>query len=366
MKAAQQIWGIVWVTALCLLFPAQSFGAERTRVAFLNPGGPGDAFFQPMTDFMQAAADDLGFELTVYFANRNHVLYDENIHRLFSTQPLPEYIIGTNARGSGKALLKVAEAAGVKTLFVNQGFIDVEQIVVGAPGERYKQWLFEYLPDDVNAGYLLAKTLLDEAVERSSDGTAEVLAITGHEESVASVLRLRGLKEALVEYPGVRLNQAVYADWKRDKAKILTHRLLERYPSTSVIWSASDVMAHGACEALRETGRKPGSDVVVGGVDWADSALDSLRKKEFTASVGGHFMDGGWAMVLLYDMMHGIQPDKLGRSSFSVLTADNVDVYARLREQSWTAIDFRAFSKHLNPELKQYNFGLEAVLKQLQ
>lgn len=236
MHTLQRFFSIILgMTVMVLACSTQSWSAERPRVAFLNPGGRGDAFFQPMTDFMQAAAEDLGFALTVYYADRNHVLYDENIRRLFSSPPLPDYIVGMNARGSGQVLLGLSEIAAVKTVIINQGFIGVDKTIVGSPGEKFKQWLFEFVPDDVNAGYLLAKALFDEAVSRNGDGPVEVLAIAGHAESVASTLRLRGLKEALVEYPQVRLNQILHADWEREKAHMLTLRLLERYHAAQIV-----------------------------------------------------------------------------------------------------------------------------------
>ena len=71
--------------------------ADKPFVVFANPGSKDDVFFKLMTDFMQAAADDLGFELAVYYGNRNHVLIDENVETIFKRERLPDYLVGMNA-----------------------------------------------------------------------------------------------------------------------------------------------------------------------------------------------------------------------------------------------------------------------------
>nr|WP_321260100.1 ABC transporter substrate-binding protein [uncultured Pseudodesulfovibrio sp.] len=344
--------------------------SDKVSVAFLNPAAQGDVFFQLLTDFMQAAADDLGFDLDVYYGGRNHVLIDENVKTLFSRDTLPQYIIGMNARGAGEPLLAQAEAAGIKTVFINQSFLGAERKSAGRPGEKFTQWLFEYLPDDTHAGYLLAKKLIEKASKRGmidADGMINIIAVSGHETSPASLLREEGLREALAEFPNARLRQIIHAGWKPDRARELSQRLLRRYPDTSVVWSASDAMGAGVAEGVRELGKNPGLDILIGGVDWTQRAQELIEKGDFTVSVGGHFMDGAWALVMMYDAMHGIAVPRASQSHFSSLTARNIFEYRKhFGVSDWRKIDFTKFSKSLNPTLEYYDFGLEAVLDQME
>lgn len=355
------------VVLLSLALPVGA--ADKPYVVFANPAAKGDAFFQRMTDFMQAAADDLGFELEVYYGNRNHVQIDENIRTIFKKKRLPDYLIGMNARESGQTTLMLAEQHKVKTVFINQSFIGEERKAVGGPGEKYKQWLFEFLPDDVHSGYQLAMTLLEEAKIRGLGGMGRpihVFGISGHMASSASALREEGLKKAIEDTPGVVLDQVVHADWKEEKARELATRSLLRHSEISVIWAASDVMARGAAEGGRRMGRIPGRDILTGGVDWADFALDKVEDGSFTATVGGHFMDGAWALVMLYDYINGVDVPKSSTSTFSSIVRGNVGDYrGHFGAGEWNKIDFRKYSKHLNPELKAYDFGLESVLRQV-
>jgi len=353
--------------AVWLTFGATAHAADRPLVVFVNPGAEDDAFFGMTTSFMQAAADDLGFELEVYYGDRNHVLIDENVMAIFNRKPLPDYVIGMNARGAGKTMVERAEASGVKLIFINQGFLGVERVEMRLPGEKYKNWLFELLPNDVHSGYLLAKSLIEARMkEVGPDAKIEMLAISGHDESSASRLRVQGLKRALVEYPNVHLNQTVPAMWLRDKARTVTQRLLKRYPQTTVVWAASDIMGLGVLDAVTHLGMKPGRDVLVGGVDWAADGLGKVQSGEFAASVGGHFMEGGWALVMLYDLRHGVPVPNQSRSDFSVLTGGNIREYlANFGDRDWSRIDFTKFSKAENPALLEYPFGLDSLLEQV-
>ncbi len=350
---------------------ASSAQAEtRPLVVFANPADSDDVFFKPVTDFMQAAANDLGFELVTYYGKRNHVDIDENVTATFQREPLPDYLISMNARGSGKATLDLAEKTGIKTIFINQGFVGDDKKNYGNPGELYKQWIFEYLPDDSHAGYILTKELIEEAIKkdlRDENGFINIVALGGHETSPASILREQGLNRAVSEYPKARLLQLAHADWKREKAYELSKRLIKRYPNLSIIWTASDHMGAGIVDGIRESGKTPGKDILTGGVDWAAFAMDMVANGDFTVTIGGHFMDGAWAMVMLYDYIHGEQVTPSGKSHFSAITAENLESFrTHFGTANWEKIDFRKFSKHLNPEIKEYDFSLEAVLKQVQ
>ncbi|MGL1863610.1 MAG: ABC transporter substrate-binding protein [Pseudodesulfovibrio sp.] len=357
----------LFLLAVFLLAPA-AHAKSKPLVVFANPGGKGDAFFQLMDDFMQAAADDLGFELVVYHGDRNHVLIDENIENIFSQDRLPDYLIGMNARGSGVSMLKKGEAAHVKSIIINQSFLGEERDQMRNPGEKYKEWLFEYLPDDTQSGYLLAKSLIEKALADGlvdKDGKVNIIGISGHETSAASILREKGLAQAVKEFPQAQVLQVTHAGWKRDRAREIAQGLLIRHPDATVFWSASDMMAAGIADGIRDNGKRPGKDVLTGGVDWANFALDMVESGVFTVTVGGHFMDGAWGLVMLYDQIHGKTVPTFSNSHFSSITAKNVASYRKnMAPENWDKIDFKKFSKHLNPKLKEYDFSLEAILKQ--
>lgn len=343
-------------------------GKGKPSVVFLSPGAKDDAFFGPMVEFMKAAADDLMIDFEVIYGRRNHVVYEENARTLFKRATTPDYVIITNTRGAASLVLPLAERYYTKVVIINEGLHDDQIEVLGSPGKKFKQWIFQYLPDDTLPGYLLAKILIKAAKSNKnigSSGTYHMAAIAGHKASRASTLRIRGLKRALKEHPEVRLVQVINADWKREIARTATSRLLRRSPEISMLWTASDLMATGVVAAAKGRKLLMGVDLFTGGIDWAPFAISAVQDGDFKATLGGHFMDGAWALVMIYDHAHGLKIPKTSYSTFSAITRKNVDRYTTLfGKKQWNRIDFTHFSRHLDPTLKTYDFSLDAVLKQ--
>lgn len=360
---------ITYVMFLIVLLAPSSFAAGNPTVTFLNPGGEDDAFFGMMTSFMQAAADDLNIELEVIYCDRDHFKLQEEGGLLLKRDELPEYLILINEKNSVPELLRTASRKGIKVALINEGLKEKFRREIGGPGDTLHNWLFELLPDDRMAGYLLAKALISAARNTVNEkGRLYLSGISGSFQTGSSSSRVQGLKDAMAEYNDVHLQQIVPAYWQEDKARKVTMGLLERYPNTTIIWSASDLMARGALKAGIESYDHRHAKLITGGIDWAEFALKMVESGMFAATVGGHFMDGAWALVMLYDYHNGIPLEtKSIMSPFSVITRENVDAYLdHFGEHNWAAIDFRKFSKKLNPQLTSYTFGLTPVMEQLQ
>ncbi len=79
-------------------------------------------------------------------------------------------------------------------------------------------------------------------------------------------------------------------------------------------------------------------------------------------------MDGAWVLVMLYDMHNGRPLTKTRYlSKYSLITPSNVGKYlAHFGNLNWSEIDFREFSLLGASTDREYHFGLEAVMQQLQ
>lgn len=114
---------------------------------------------------------------------------------------------------------------------------------------------------------------------------------------------------------------------------------------------------------------KPGRDIVTGGIDWLPEALEEVRNKEIDVSVGGHFIEGGWVAVLIYDYFNGkdFASERVSwKTHMRPITSSNVDYYEnKLNEKNWGKINFRKFSKVYNPSIKKYDFKMQNILNQL-
>lgn len=366
------IFRFVFLTILLLSgFQTGTLLADhKFSVFFLNPGAKEDFFFQRMSTFMEAAAKNLQIDLKIAYCNRNHLKIYREAKKVIDGEELPDYMILINEKNAVSKVLPMANNKGIKTLIINEGFFDTSEDM-GEPRAKFENWLGELLPDDYHAGYMLSRSLIQQALanrkEEEKDKPLEVVAITGTHKTESAMFRVQGMKNAIAAFPNVKLRQVVHAYWERERAKNITFSLLKRYPNAKVIWAASDGMALGVTDALAVLGKTAGKEIHTGGIDWASFAFDKVKEGTFTATVGGHFMDGAWGLIMLYDYHHGKDfPRYQNKSPFFVVTQKNVDRYAAaFSSNQWSKIDFSRFSKVHNTTIKEYPFHAEKVLSQL-
>lgn len=345
--------------------------AESTKsLALFISRSEGDAFWGPVVDFTQAACDNLGMNLKVYYADSNLIKMRRQVKKVARSKNPPDAIIVHNFIGVGISVLKEGEKAKVPVFLFNSG---VDYKKAGKPREKFKYWIGDMLPDDEGAGYDLANFLVDKAKKNKKtgpDGKVHVLGIEGKVSAAASILRKAGLERAMKKRNDAILHQIVPANWSQDEAKSRFLVMKKRYPHISVAWAASDLMSIGVTEAVKSLSMKPNKDIFTGGVDWAKPALDSVNSGIMTATGGGHFMEGGWVAVLLYDYLHGIDFAKetvMMRSKQHLLHDGNIGNYLKhFGGGDWGKIDFKQFSKKLNPKIKKYKFGLNVLMEQFQ
>jgi ABC-type sugar transport system substrate-binding protein len=336
------------------------------RIALFTPWEKDDLFWSQVVDFMKAATDDLGMRLEVHYAHGTRREMKEQVQEASGGESPPDAQVVLSFRKSGPDLLRIAEENKIPVLLINAG-VDNEKL--GEPRVVLKHWIGEILPDDESAGFDLANVLVDAALKAGKagkDGKVDIVALGGTYTFGPAELREKGLHRALKLRDDARLKRIVPAHWKRAVAREKSLQLHKIYPDASVYWAANDQIALGVMDASAELGL----DVISGGVDWTSKALESIESGRMTASVGGHFMEGGWAAVLLYDWFHGrdfAEETVAFRSRMGILTKDTVGPYKRNfhGKGGWDKIDFRKFSKVLNPEVGSYAFGFEAVLSQV-
>lgn len=369
-KKLRRVVLLAFLLVCTLLLSRPAMASDVFSVSFLNPGGRGDAFFDMMVSFMEAAADDLGIEFETIYCDRNHLKMHEEGVKLLSRKNLPDYLVLINEKDAGKDVLRLASDKGVKVALINEGLQSRDRERFGGPGELLPNWILEILPDDRQAGFLLGQYLIAAARAQGLTGDAgevNIVAISGNYQTGSSTSRVDGLRQAVLNDGKAFLLQVVPGYWDEKHAGKVAKGLLERYPRANVLWSASDLMAKGAVDSLHGMKGRPLKKMTVGGVDWAEFALHMVERGTLSATVGGHFMDGGWALVMLFDLHNGIPLEKSSyRTRFSLIDEKNIEAYLDyFGRHDWSRIDFSRFSKKYNPELTEYAFGLDALMTQL-
>ncbi len=348
--------------------------SEPMEVVFLNPGksdpaDPTGGFWMEVSSFMQAAADDLGVDLEIIYSERNHLLMRKKAEEVLSRENLPDYLIVVNEKLAAAGIVALAEQKNVKVFNIMMGFYGNQAAHLGKPREKYKNWIGGLIPDNRWAGYHLASELIKKVREQGvADKNIRLLPIAGDYATQATLLRNEGLAYARADFYNSQFLPEIHCLWRKDMAYDLVRKFMKRDPQVNVIWAANDPMALGAIEGIKENGLIPGKDVLVGGINWDRPALEAVRDGRLALSIGGHFMIGGWGLVMLYDYHHGYDFIERGgpivrKKIFSVIDSGNVNHFLRrFGMRDWNKIDFKRFSKAYNDTLNEYDFSVDALI----
>jgi len=353
-----------------LMVSSSSYAEDSIKVTFLNPDPKGNQFWDLQTCFMEAAAADLGIDLkVVYSPGKNRFEYMELAEKILTSGHRPDYFIGIFKKEASLNILQMAEKNKVRFFSINTDVPEEIREACGAPREKFMHWIGQMIPDDTQAGYELARILIEKAEkagENGRDRSIQVVGLSGSRDSSAALDRNKGLQKAVEEYPDAFLHQIVFTDWDQEEARLKADSLFVRYPALNVIWCASDRISMGAVQAIEAAGKIPGKQVLTGGIDWSKEGRQGVKSGKMEATLGGHFMEGALALVLLYDYHHGKDfATELGvriPTRFHVITAENVDIWdQKFHEKKWDRINFKKLSKIYNPARKKYNFDLQVI-----
>lgn len=349
--------------------------ALAQSVAFINPGKSSEQYWLTSARAMEAAARSLNMRFENFYAERQHPRSIDIAKEIIARPPAerPDYVVFSNDYGTGPELLRLFDAAGIKTFMAYSGISEPnDRQLTGKPRERYKNWLGTLEPHAEEAGYLTAKALIARgraAGLQSGDGKIHLLAISGDRSTPTSIRRGEGLRKAVAEAGDAVIDQEVLAAWNREKAEGQAEWLFARYPATRLVWAGNDLMAFGAMDSWEKRGGKVGHDAWFSGINTSREAMEAIQNGRLTALAGGHFIAGAWAMVMIYDFHHGRDFAKdegveLDMSMFTLFTPTEAKVFTqRFGELRFEQVDFRRYSKVLNPKLKRYAFGFAQLLR---
>lgn len=364
-----------WIAALCVILVGSTHVYARdakdtflARVAFINPGYGDRGFWKDVRDTMQAAADQFGFELIVFDSNRDWKQMAESANRVFAMDPPPDYIVAVNEYQQGTRIVLEAQKRNIPVLMLLNDLTDAQKQRFGRPGKELALWIATLVPDNARAGFEIARSLAAAAQNVKNEGAGKdlcLLSLAGDSLTPASLQRLRGLDRALEQYPVLREQRRLVANWSFDEAYRRTAEWLAKGACLDAVWAANDDIALGAIKAIEEAGKVPGKDVFVGGLNWSDEGIKNVANGKMTMTHGGHFLAGAWIMVLLKDYLDGVERLRDNPEVFfrmQAITSENLKIYQRvLAGRDWDGIDFSQFRLVNNPGQIDYHFGIEAL-----
>lgn len=330
--------------------------------------------FWPLASaFGAAAAEDLNIEFNSYSYGNSPIVQIELITKVLNDpKTKPDGFLFHNYKRRGEQILKIAQAAGVPAVMFNAG--PTKEDSFGDPREKFPLYLGLITPDDEKAGYDLAQNLISIAKTknlRGKDGKIHLCIMEGSRFSNAAKLRKKGLLQAIKENSSdVVVDQFFDTNWRKKQAKDAFKAANKRYPESKVFWAASDMMALGILEEAKLSGKKPGVDFITGGIDLLPSIQPKVLRGEIALSIGAHYTESIWALVLLHDYLKGCDFVKEGESPIfkstmlSLLSSDKPLLPKETKEEilQWAKnIDFSNYSKCYSK--KEYSFDSSEFFK---
>jgi ABC-type sugar transport system substrate-binding protein len=364
--------------ACSVLAPSGSLfaaGSEPRSVVFVSPGKTGEIFWDMVAETMQAAGRKLNMKVEVLKSERNYRVMQELGLSVVARAQKPDFLILSNEESAAVPILEAADAAGIKTLFLSNSLIGEDAARLGEPRRKLKLWLGDITTDLQTAGARMANALIEAsraAKRQSADGKIHILGIGGDEITPASIARNKGLDLAVAAAPDVVVDRMLFANWTQSEAEQVTANYLSWAARKNIrpagIWAGNDPMALGAIKAAEAAGLEPGKDVQVVGLNWSEDALREIEAGRLLLTDGGHFLLGGWSIVLLRDYADGCDFADASphvRVKTSAITRDNLSsVSGLIKARAFDRIGFAQFRAKAG-RCGQYDFSVEALVASL-
>ncbi|MGH8386873.1 MAG: ABC transporter substrate-binding protein [Pseudomonas sp.] len=341
--------------------------AQAASVLFLNPGAPNEAFWVSYSQFMQAAASNLGMDLRIQYSDRVPENIIKQAREALQGQHRPDYLVFVNEQSVAPEVLRLAKGSGVKLFLVNNALTLDQARMLGARPDKYPDWVGSLVPNDEEGGYLMLKELIRLHRPVAPGQTIDLLAFSGLKVTPSAQLREKGMRRALAEHPQVRLRQLVYGGWTRQRAYEQARLLFKRYPQTSLVWSANDEMAFGVMQAYTEAGGVPGKDALFSAINNSPAALQALLDNRLSVLLGGHFTLGGWALVQLHDYDEGIDVSRYGGRDrqiplLELISRTQAKRLLRMGTKQDFGVNFHQLSAKGRPPSYRYPFSLQTLM----
>ena len=114
-------------------------------------------------------------------------------------------------------------------------------------------------------------------------------------------------------------------------------------------------------EAIKNAGKVPGKDIKVVAMDLNPENVDAIKAGELLFDIGGHWLQGGFALVLMFDYLEGL-PIPADQANVKLkllpLTQDKVTTYEECFPGGVPAYNFKEHSRFYNPSAPAASFEM--------
>lgn len=326
--------------------------ADNPRIGVIVPTLDAQ-FWNSYVDFMKKGADELGVDLTVLNADNKPDQMIKSLEDL--TAQGVDGIIYTPYWATAVPGLIMARNADTPVILTDS-YADF------APQDsNYPNYLAFVGPSDRDAGRQMGEALF-ASIEPGSDGKKHIAVVNGTGGTSVAIDRRAGLQDALDAASDVEVVGEVDGNFVRDTSQSVFESLWQGHPEIQGVWAANGGTATGVMAAITSAGKTPGTDIMVVGMDLNPENVDAVEKGELLFDIGGHWLQGGFALVLMYDYLndHDIPADQANvKLDLLPLTKDRVAQFRKDFPGGVPEYDFKARSRTYNPDAETAVFEMK-------
>ena len=200
------------------------------------------------------------------------------------------------------------------------------------------------------------------ALPADANGKKVIGVVNGTAGTSVAIDRRKGLEDALKAHPEVVVAGEVDGNFVRDTSQTVFESLYQGHPDIKGVWAANGGTATGVMTALKNAGKQPGKDVIVVAMDLNPENVEAVKNGDLLFDIGGHWLQGGFALVMLYDQIKGqaVPKDQDNvKLKLLPLTKDRIAQFEADFPGGVPPYDFKAHSRVYTPNAAPASFELK-------
>jgi ABC-type sugar transport system substrate-binding protein len=326
--------------------------AQNLRIGVVVPTLDAQ-FWNNYVAFMKQGASQLGVDLIVLNADNKPDRMLSSLEDLVAQKV--DGIIFTPYWSTAVAGLTLAKNANIPVVLTDS-YPDFSPQTA-----RFPNYIAFVGPSDEEAGYQMAIKLFS-TIPAGANGKKVIGVVNGTAGTSVAIDRRKGLARALKEHPEVTVAGEVDGNFVRDTSQTAFESLYQGHPDIKGVWAANGGTATGVMAALHNAGKVPGKDVYVVAMDLNPENVEAVKRGELLFDIGGHWLQGGFALVMLYDQIKckpTSKQDDTVKLRLLPLTREQVPQFEKDFPKGIPPYDFRKHSRAYTPNAPAAAFELK-------
>jgi simple sugar transport system substrate-binding protein len=317
---------------------SSSAPAETIKIGFSFPT-KNNEFWSKSLDFVNYAATELGVEVVAQDCDNKQEKQVSDVDNMIAAG-IKGLVLAPQDASVCPGIVQKCKEKNIPVMIADRW-----------PGDDLKAGT-DYLgfigPNDAQAGYDIAMALIN-------GGCKNLVGIGGFAGTSVAEGRKEGLEKAVKENEskGVKLLQYEAAGENMDQGDKALRNMLQSNPGIDGVWCYNDSHALASVNILKEKSML--DKVKVGGMDLLNPAVESIEKGELYFSTGGHWMQTGFALIMVFDAINGKLPtETVVKLDLLAVTKDNMAKFKAKYVDAAKPVDVKAMSQTFTPGAKTF------------